>query len=97
MLNDFVQDCFEWFEQRQKTDPEPDYEAEYLEEKSVWHAIVTESTADVGHKNMTLSALLQQIDLRSKEPPVPDGSIPCYTIIRFQGHGIRSCILDKFV
>ena len=84
-VNNFVQDCFKWFEQRQKADPEPDYDTEYLEEKNVWHTLVTEFTADMDHKNMTLSALLQQIDLRSKEPPVKDGSIPCYTIFASKG------------
>ena len=37
----FISDCFEWFEHRQETDPAPDYETEYGQEKSVWKTLVT--------------------------------------------------------
>ncbi len=81
----FVQDCFEWFECRQKVDPAPDYEIDYKEERGVWNALVDEVVDDIGREQVTLSALLQHIDLRSKEPPVPEGAIPCYTIYASKG------------
>lgn len=91
----FVQDCFGWFEQRQKVDPAPDYETEYSEERGVWDALVAEATEEIGREQMTLSALLQQIDLHSKEPSAPEGSIPCYTIFASKGMGFDHVYLIR--
>lgn len=81
----FVRGCFEWLERRQESSPAPDYETEYRIEKAVWDGLVTEATVDVARERMTLSALLQQIDLHSKEPPAPKGAVPCYTIFTSKG------------
>ncbi len=81
----FIQDCFEWFERRQKADPAPDYETDYKEERSVWDTLVSEAADDTGREQVVLSTLLQHIDLHSKEPPVPEGAIPCYTIYASKG------------
>ena len=91
----FIQNCFVWFKQRQKADPAPDYETEYSEEKGVWDTLVAEATEEIGREQMTLSALLQQIDLRSKEPPAPEGSIPCYTIFASKGMGFDHVYLIR--
>ena len=80
----FIRDCFRWFEQRQESSPAPDYDA-YCMERAVWGGLVEEATSDVPYERMTLSALLQQIDLRSKEPPAPPGAVRCYTIFASKG------------
>lgn len=81
----FIQDCFEWFDHRQRANPEPDYETDYKEERDVWGALVDDAVGDIGHEQVTLSGLLQHIDFRSKEPPVPEGAIHCYTIFASKG------------
>ena len=84
-VQDFVQDCFEWFEQRQEVNSDPDYETDYKEERDVWDALVHEAVGNIGREQVTLSALLQHIDLHPKEPPIPAGAIRCYTIHASKG------------
>ena len=84
-VKNFVEDCFAWFEGRQNEDPVPDYDTEYMDERCVWDTLVSESERETGYEQMTMSTLLQQIDLRSKESLPPEGSIPCYTIFASKG------------
>lgn len=81
----FLQDCFRWFEQRQQANQEPDYDTEYLIERDVWENLVSEIRYGMGQNRVTLSSLLQQINLKSKEPPAPKGAINCYTIFASKG------------
>ncbi len=84
-VQNFVQDCFEWFERRQEANPDPDYETDYKEERDIWDALVHEAVGNIGREQVTLSALLQHIDLCPKAPPMPAGAIPCYTIHASKG------------
>ena len=83
----FVQDCFAWFEKRQSEDPAPDYDTRFMDEKRIWDALESDIEREVGREQVTLSTLLQQIDLRPKERRVPRGSIRCYTIFASKGLG----------
>ena len=94
-FNGFINDCFKWFEHKQETDPTPDYETEYEQEKKIWKALVTEATDEVGREKITLSALLQHMDLHSKEPPAPKDAIPCYTIHASKGMGFDHVYLIR--
>lgn len=91
----FISDCFKWFERRQEADPEPDNDIEYKEEKDVWNTLITEATVEMGSERITLSALLQYINLRSKESPAPAGAIPCYTIYASKGMGFDHVYLIR--
>ncbi|MCY4492072.1 MAG: ATP-dependent helicase, partial [Thaumarchaeota archaeon] len=71
-VKNFVDECFEWFEQRQNEEPAPDYDTEYMNEKNIWNGII--SDVNTGHEDMTLSVLLQQIELYTKESPAPKDS-----------------------
>lgn len=94
---EFARDCFEWFERRQKSNPEPDYETEYIIEKDVWDGLTAEIADDIVHKQTSLSALLQHIDLHSKEPPVPKGAVQCYTIFASKGMEFDHTYLIRLV
>ncbi|MCY4492074.1 MAG: ATP-dependent helicase, partial [Thaumarchaeota archaeon] len=83
-VKNFVDECFEWFEQRQNEEPAPDYDTEYMDERRIWNGIISDIT-NTGHEDMTLSVLLQQIELSTKESPAPKDSIPCYTIFVSKG------------
>ena len=82
----FTRDCFEWFERKQIFDSESVDKTEYMEEKDIWNTLITEISDDMGwHDHIPLSALLQQIAIRSKTLPIPKGAIPCYTIHASKG------------
>lgn len=81
----FLRDCFGWFEQRQQNNPEPDYNTEYRIERDVWENLASDAKHDTGQNRVTLSALLQQVNLKSKEPPAPKGAINCYTLFASRG------------
>lgn len=95
-VESFVSDCFAWFEQRQKVEPAPDY-AEYCEERNAWDTLVKEATEEMGQEQMTLRALLDQIDLRSKEPPIRKDAIPCCTIFASKGREFDHVYLIRLV
>ena len=82
-VKNFVDECFEWFEQRQNEEELPDYDTEYMDERNIWNRIM--SDVEAGHEDMTLNVLLQQIELYTKESPAPKDSIPCYTISESKG------------
>ena len=94
-FNGFISDCFKWFERRQETDATPDYKTEYEQEKKIWETLVAEATYDIGREKITLSALLQHMDLHSKEPPAPKDAIPCYTIHASKGMGFDHVYLIR--
>ena len=94
---EFIRGCFEWFEQRQRFNPESDYETEYLIEKRVWNGLTAEIADDIMQKRTSLSTLLQQIDLNSKEPPAPKGAVQCYTIFASKGMEFDHIYLIRLV
>lgn len=78
----FVRKSFEWFAQlpANVTDTE-----EYRDEKDVWDQFVMYADNKLGHDQVTLAALLQEIDLQSKTMSAPQDSIPCYTVHASKG------------
>jgi DNA helicase-2/ATP-dependent DNA helicase PcrA len=58
---------------------------EYKEEKETWRVLVSEICSQYGRSEVTLHLLLQELDLRSKTPPVPENGIPCFTIHAAKG------------
>ena len=94
---DFVNDCFAWFEKRQNECPTPDYDTQYMTEKKNWDAFVSDVSNHTDHKQITLSALLQHIDLCPKEPPAPRGSIACHTIFASKGMEFDHVYLIRLV
>ena len=78
----FVRKSFEWFAQlpASVTDTE-----EYRDEKDAWDRLATYTDDKLGRDQVTLAALLQEIDLQPKTTPVPQDSIPCYTVHASKG------------
>lgn len=78
----FVRKSFEWFAQLPAgvTDTE-----EYRDEKDAWDRLAMHTDNKLGRDQVTLAALLQEIDLQPKTTPVPQGSIPCYTVHASKG------------
>lgn len=78
----FVRKSFEWFAQlpASVTDTE-----EYRDEKDAWNRLAMHTDNKLGRDQVTLAALLQEIDLQPKTTPVPQGSIPCYTVHASKG------------
>lgn len=78
----FVRQSFEWFAQLPAgvTDTE-----EYKDEKKAWDLLVMHTDNKLGRGQVTLAALLQEIDLQPKTAPAPQGSIPCYTVHASKG------------
>lgn len=83
----FTKGAFSWFE-KLKTIPgsaPPDAFAEYDDEAACWRRLTDEICAELGRSEVTLSALLQGLDLRSKELPAPDNAVLCFTIHTAKG------------
>lgn len=78
----FVRKSFEWF--AQLPDGMIDTE-EYRDEKDVWDQLAMHTDAKIGREQVTLAALLQEIDLQPKTTPAPQDSIPCYTVHASKG------------
>ena len=78
----FVRMSLEWFAQlpASVTDTE-----EYRDEKDAWHQLVMHTDNRLGRDQVTLAALLQEIDLQPKTTPVRQDSIPCYTVHASKG------------
>ena len=93
-VKNFVDECFEWFEKRQNEESAPDYDTEYMDEMRIWNRIISNVNAD--NEYMTLSVLLQQIELYTKESPAPKDSIPCYTISELKGMTFDHVYLIRF-
>ncbi|MCE2507866.1 MAG: ATP-dependent helicase [Nitrosopumilaceae archaeon] len=78
----FVQKSFEWFAQLPAgvTDTE-----EYRDETDAWDLLATHTDNKLGPEQVTLAALLQEIDLQPKTAPAPQDSVPCYTVHASKG------------
>lgn len=82
----FIQDVFQWLDQLTETSPNADgIFDEYNSEKQTWQQLVREICNQYGKDEVTLHLLLQELDLRSKTPPVPKDGIPCFTIHASKG------------
>ena len=82
----FEIEAFSWLDSL--SDIAPDQEGifdEYEEEKRTWHALSSEICVQYGRQEVTLSLLLQELDLRSKSPSPPKDGIPCFTIHASKG------------
>ena len=75
-FQDFIKDCLEWFECRQKSVPAPDYD-EYRAEMDAWSGLAGDAALGL---DQTLISLLQQIDLHTKERLAPQGAVHCHTV-----------------
>ena len=73
---------FEWFAQLPAgvTDTE-----EYRDEKKAWDLLAAHTDNKLGRDQVTLAALLQEIDLQPKTTPAPRDSVPCYTVHAAKG------------
>lgn len=83
----FIGAAFSWFEQLKETSeilPEEVF-SEYKEEAETWTALQQAIVGQYGKTEVTLHLLLQEMDLRSKEPPPPKGAIRCFTIHTAKG------------
>ena len=82
----FMKDSFEWFSFLPEIglESEESY-AEFDEEKETWNSLVNEIVSEFGKDPVTLNVLLQGLDLRSKTPNPPKGSVPLLTIHASKG------------
>ena len=82
----FIEAAFEWFEslQSQATVVDTAFN-EYEEEKHVWGLLQQEIIQQYGKSEVSLHSLLQEFDLRSKEPPPPKDAVRCLTIHSSKG------------
>lgn len=78
----FINASFDWFAKLPETGPFlEDTTTEYQEELATWHSLMNEIDHEAGgREQVTLNSLLQGLDLRSKSPPPPNGTVSCYTI-----------------
>lgn len=82
----FEKDAFKWLENLPGTSPDSAATFDqYKPEKETWEGLVKEICLQFGKSEVTLHLLLQELDLRSKSPPAPDGSVPCFTIHASKG------------
>jgi ATP-dependent DNA helicase UvrD/PcrA len=58
---------------------------EYPEERQTWTDLCAEISGQYGADKVTLHLLLQEMDLRSKTPKAPAGTVPCHTIHAAKG------------
>lgn len=80
----FIKNSFEWFESLPKERVLHDA-ADYQEEKDVFDKIIRRVTDETSQEHVTLNAILREVDQSSKEPPVPEDAIMCYTIHTSKG------------
>ena len=82
----FIKDAFTWFEELPETRPTSDDKmGEYRKEKDTWYDLIGEVVGEYGREQVTLNALLQGLDLRSKTPNPPKDAVPCFTIHASKG------------
>lgn len=82
----FIKESFQWLDQIPEVTPNIDGAFdEYTTEKETWQSLVTEISAQYGKEEITLHLLLQELDLRSKTPPMPKDGVPCFTIHASKG------------
>jgi DNA helicase-2/ATP-dependent DNA helicase PcrA len=82
----FIQDAFQWLDKLTEVSPNTEGKFdEYDTEKETWKQLVREICNQYGKDEVTLHLLLQELDLRSKTPPVPKDGVPCFTIHASKG------------
>lgn len=82
----FIDSSFAWFAGLGDRNAQVDDEkSEFDEEKATWQTLVSDVIFELGKQNVTLNALLQGLDLRSKSTPPPVGAVPCHTIHAAKG------------
>lgn len=83
----FIEDAFTWLDQMEETERAVNENfTEYSDEKATWSHLLDEIHAQYGGADqVTLHALLQELDLRSKAPQPPKGAVPCFTIHASKG------------
>lgn len=85
-FNDTCTNAFSWFEYQMSIDQQGNLsDIDYLEEKGVWENLVYEINQEFGKENVVLHMLLQELDMRSKTPQPPAGSIPLLTVHASKG------------
>jgi DNA helicase-2/ATP-dependent DNA helicase PcrA len=82
----FIKEAFQWLDQLPEvaSDINGVFD-EYTIEKKTWESLVTEICSHYGKEEVTLHLLLQELDLRSKTPPMPKDGVPCFTIHASKG------------
>ena len=82
----FIDSAFKWFDALQNHPSAVDTTFdEYEEEKNVWRLLQQEVIQQYGKSEVSLHSLLQEFDLRSKEPPPPKDAVRCLTIHSSKG------------
>lgn len=83
----FSTKAFAWFQflEEQLNGREDDGFAEFTEEKAVWVDLQNTTFDKYGRDEVTLSVLLQELDLAPKTPPAPPDAIRCFTIHNSKG------------
>lgn len=82
----FIETSFKWFAALQNHPSAVDTAFdEYEVEKQVWELLQQEIIQQYGKSEVSLHSLLQEFDLRSKEPPPPKDSVRCLTIHSSKG------------
>ena len=94
----FIKSAFEWFDTLQSESALADTVFnEYEEEKLVWELLQQEVIQQYGKSEVSLHSLLQEFDLRSKEPPPPKNAVRCLTIHSSKGLEFKQVYLIGLV
>lgn len=83
----FVSVSLTWFEHLKDAlglDPEGHF-TEYEEELRTWRELVTGIQQRFGVDDTSLNVLLHELDLSSKQPPIPSSAVRCFTIHSAKG------------
>lgn len=83
----FISDAFTWLDGIEEISQDSSENfSEYPDEKNTWNGLLNEIHSQYGGaEQVTLHALLQELDLRSKAPQQPKGAVPCFTIHASKG------------
>jgi len=95
----FINSAFEWLEQAEANigiAPEGTFD-EFKEESQIWRALEDEITKGIQRSEMPLHNFLQELDLRSKERPVPPNAVRCFTIHASKGMEFKHVFLIGLV
>jgi DNA helicase-2/ATP-dependent DNA helicase PcrA len=96
-FSDLVEKAFKWFDILRNNDQQAEKFIDYEEEKKTWQEMQTEIERQYGREQVTLHLLLQEMDLRSKNPLPPQGAVPCFTIHASNGMEFKHVYLAGLV
>lgn len=98
-FSDLVENAFKWFDTLRNDDNLSQAEGfiDYEEEKKTWQELQNEIERQYGREQVTLHLLLQEMDLRSKNPLPPQGAIPCFTVHTSKGMEFKHVYLAGLV